>query len=115
MEITPKLVKKVFKKLFGSAPDSEELYELLLSYEGNEPERVQMAILKLSGGDQEKLRHDIDVAKTDYRDVLAWAEYPEQIDTGASQFNSEPDVINAIMKRDRAQYLAWLKEHAHGD
>ncbi len=40
-----------------------------------ERERVQLAILKLSGGDIEKLRHDLDVARQDYRDVLYWAEY----------------------------------------
>ena len=42
-----------------------------------ERERVQLAILKLSGSDIEKLRHDLDVARQDYRDVLYWAEYPD--------------------------------------
>ena len=43
-----------------------------------ERERVQLAILKLSGGDIEKLRHGLDVARRDYRDVLYWAEYPDR-------------------------------------
>jgi len=47
------------------------------SYE-RERERVQLAILKLSEGNQEKLREFITVAKRDYRDVLFWAEYPEE-------------------------------------
>ena len=42
-----------------------------------ERERLQHAILKLGGGDIEKLRHDRDVARQDYRDVLYWAEYPD--------------------------------------
>src|SRR5436305_14816332 len=48
-----------------------------------ERERVQLAILKLSEGNEEKLRQNVDVAKRDYRDVLFWAEYPEEakIDT----------------------------------
>ena len=48
-----------------------------------ERERVQLAILKLSEGNEEKLRQHVDVAKRDYRDVLFWAEYPEEakIDT----------------------------------
>ena len=48
-----------------------------------ERERVQLAILKLSEDNEEKLRQHIDVAKRDYRDVLFWAEYPEEakIDT----------------------------------
>jgi hypothetical protein len=47
------------------------------SYE-RERERVQIAILKLSEGNEEKLREFIAVAKRDYRDVLFWAENPEE-------------------------------------
>jgi hypothetical protein len=47
------------------------------SYE-RERERVQLAILKLSEGNEEKLREFVVVAKRDYRDVLFWAEYPEE-------------------------------------
>ena len=47
------------------------------SYE-RERERVQLAILKLSGGSEEKLREFLAVAKRDYRDVLFWVENPEE-------------------------------------
>src|SRR5438045_5438838 len=47
------------------------------SYE-RERERVQLAILKLSDGNKDKLREFVAVAKRDYRDVLLWAEYPEE-------------------------------------
>lgn len=47
------------------------------SYE-RERERVQLAILNLSAGNEEKLREYVAVAKEDYRDVLSWAEYPEE-------------------------------------
>src|SRR5207248_6338981 len=47
------------------------------SYE-RERERVQVAILKLSEGNEEKLREFVAVAKRDYRDVLFWAENPEE-------------------------------------
>ena len=47
------------------------------SYE-RECERVQFAILKLSEGNEEKLREFVAVAKRDYRDVLFWAENPEE-------------------------------------
>jgi hypothetical protein len=47
------------------------------SYE-RERERVRLAILKLSEGNEEKLREFFAVAKRDYRDVLFWAEYPEE-------------------------------------
>jgi hypothetical protein len=47
------------------------------SYE-RERERVQLAILKLSEGNEEKLRNFVAVAKRDYRDVLFWVENPEE-------------------------------------
>ena len=47
------------------------------SYE-RERERVQLAILKLSEGNEEKLREFVAVAKRDYRDVLFWAENPKE-------------------------------------
>jgi len=47
------------------------------SYE-RERERVHLAILKLSGGSEEKLREFVAVAKRDYRDVLFWAENPDE-------------------------------------
>jgi hypothetical protein len=43
-----------------------------------ERERVQLAVLKLSEGNIERLRHYIEAAETDYRDVLYWAEYSTQ-------------------------------------
>ncbi len=41
------------------------------SYE-RERERVQLAIVELSGGSKDKLLELVQTAKTDYRDVLAW-------------------------------------------
>ena len=49
----------------------------VVSYE-RERERVQLAILKLCEGSEDKLRDYVDVAKRDYRDVLFWAENPEE-------------------------------------
>lgn len=48
-----------------------------------ERDRVQLAIVKLSEGNEEKLIEFIAVAKQDYRDILFWADHPEEskIDT----------------------------------
>jgi hypothetical protein len=48
-----------------------------------ERERVQLAIVNLSEGDEDKLRYFLGVAKQDYREVLFWSEHPEEakIDT----------------------------------
>lgn len=42
-----------------------------------ERERVQLAILTLSQGNEDKLLRFVEAAKQDYRDVLYWAEYPQ--------------------------------------
>src|ERR1041384_5108875 len=47
------------------------------SYE-RERERVQLAILKLSEGNEQKLREFVAVAKRDYRDLFFWAENPDE-------------------------------------
>jgi hypothetical protein len=39
-----------------------------------ERERVQLAIVALSEGSEEKLLHLVQSAKTDYRDILSWQE-----------------------------------------
>jgi hypothetical protein len=66
---------------------ARSLLDLLDAY-GHEPhhrerERVQLAIVKLSEGDEDKLRYFLAVATRDYRDVLFWCDHPEEakIDT----------------------------------
>jgi hypothetical protein len=71
------VVQKVFQGIAHA-----RILELLDRY-GVEPyererERVQFAILKLSEGNEEKLREFVAVAKRDYRDVLFWAENPDE-------------------------------------
>lgn len=67
--------------------DARSILALLDSYgvesHERERERVQLAIISLSEGDQSKLGYFLGVAKQDYRDVLFWADHPEEakIDT----------------------------------
>ena len=107
------LVIKIFEQNFASTSESEGLLQLLLSYDGNERERVQLAVLKLSDGDHEKLKHNIQAAIVDYRDVLAWAEYPTQMESGATAFNTAPEDYQAILEQDRKQYRSWLAEQSN--
>jgi hypothetical protein len=67
--------------------DSSSILALLEQYgvesHERERERVQLAIVNLSDGDESKLRYFLAIAKQDYRDVLFWSEQPEEakIDT----------------------------------
>jgi hypothetical protein len=66
-----------------SFPESDESAILeLLDYYGVEPyererERIQLAIVALSKGNEDRLLHLIQAAKTDFRDVLCWLETGE--------------------------------------
>jgi hypothetical protein len=51
---------------YGTAPHEREV------------ERVRAACVKLAEGDEAKLEYFVSVAKKDYRDVLFWADNPEQ-------------------------------------
>ncbi len=46
----------------------------------SQDDRVLRAVLTLSEGDLDRLRHYAEVADTDPRDVLYWAETPRQSD-----------------------------------
>ena len=71
-----KLVTAAVKRHFGER--TAQAKAILDRYGRNPDERdravVQMAILKLSEGDLEKLRDLVEVARQNYRDVLHWAE-----------------------------------------
>jgi len=104
----------VIAKAKQSFPDEalEEILEILDLYgqerHEREKERVQVAVLKLAQGRIEKLRASLAAAKTDYRDVLAWAEYPEEV--RRDTWKMEDQEVKQIRERDRKQYIDWLNQ-----
>ena len=93
--------------------DPQEIMSILDEYGVESSERgrarVQLAILKLSEGQRDKLTELVRMAKRDYRDVLAYAEYPEEMKAGFVEMGKlSPQEARAIRERDRKQYLKWL-------
>jgi hypothetical protein len=70
--------------------------------------RVRLAILKLAGTSLEKLREQVDIAKRDYRDTLAMAEYPTELVNPT--WRQPPDQVESIRRQDFQQYRDWLEE-----
>ena len=67
---------------------------------------MRLAVLKLSGDNLDQLGHNTLRAKQDYRDVLAWAEYPRQ----SKQWNIQnDDQKNRLRQADLEEYQAWLR------
>jgi len=102
------------RKLLVLFPESErraEAQAILATYGSasheREPARVRLAVLKLSGPDIVELRANVTLARQDYRDILAWAEYPHQ--TRAPTWRLPAVERRELVARDRAEYLAWLE------
>jgi len=101
------------RKISSLFPGDEDRVKELLSRYGveayeKEPQRVRLAILKLSRGKIARAEYYLEEAKKDYRDVLAWAEYPEQV--RAPTWKLAPEENSAMQERDLEQYEKWLKE-----
>jgi hypothetical protein len=93
--VVPSLDLAALRAAFGDG--AEEALALLATY-GIDPahrevDRVRRAVVHLSGGDLARLRHNIAVARTDYRDVLFWADNPPDA--------SEPKSYDEALRRLR--------------
>lgn len=95
------------------AAESPRAREILQAY-GDEAwhreiERVRLAALKLAAGDLAGLRAAIEMARQDYRDVLAVAEYPAYDKQVRPSAELSEDERQKIIDADWKQYSAWLK------
>lgn len=70
-----------------------------------EKNRVQLAVLKNAAGSIDELLIQIQTAKVDYRDVLAWAEYPSY------RWGEKDEAkIQKMYRDDWQQYSDWLNK-----
>lgn len=67
--------------------------------------RVRLAVLKLAGGDMQRLADHIEVANRDWRDVIAAAEYPAAF---RLPFQAAPSEQESAYAADWRQYQEWL-------
>ena len=97
------------------APEQFDAVMTILSEYGTEDwqrghHRVRLAVLKLAGGDLDAVRSQVEVAKCDYRDILAYAEYPDYMKmVPPSERIAEQD-RQKIIRSDWNQYESWLKK-----
>ncbi len=73
MNLEPRTLECIAKEF--PADEQSAVIELLGGYAGPEPARVVWDILQLSQGSLASVRLYLESARTDYRDVLYWAEY----------------------------------------
>ncbi len=117
MALSVDVVRRV-DLLWPEVEDRRRVYDALATYGvasyEQEADRVRLAILKLSEGNLEQALAMVAAAKRDYRDVLMWAEYPEQSRAtwavGKNLTKQQGNQLEQIRRRDRKQYRAWLKK-----
>ena len=100
-------------------PDQFDAVMAVLSEYGTEEwqrgmDRVRLAVLKLADGNLDSLHRQIEIAKCDYRDVLASAEYPEYMTAIRPGADLSDELVQDVMKRDWLQYQNWLTRTAAG-
>ena len=100
------LLAKKIAQVFPDA-DPAAVQRVLDGYPGPERARVQLAVVKLCDEDgPDSLRRHVDTACLDYRDVLAWAEFPQQL--RPDWFSLSVTERAKVVKADRQQYVRWL-------
>lgn len=106
-------VERVVRRDFP--PDQFDSVMSVLAEYGRETwhrelDRVRLAVLKLAGGSLDGLRREIETAKSDYRDVLAYAEYPAYMKKTFRISKLPADEQRKIIDEDWRQYETWLKK-----
>lgn len=112
MEINYKaLLPMALKAIYPEAPKRDEVEEKLNAY-GKESfhrelSRVRLGILYLAYQEPEKLDSFIDLACTDYRDLLCAAEYPHSSRRWGIR-EKDPKKYKRLQDKEKKEYLAWI-------
>lgn len=69
--------------------------------------RVHLAILKLAGTDLDKVEEYVEAANGDPRDVLYWAEYPNQ--AKGQSWRLPEEEREKLIQADLDQYETWIE------
>jgi hypothetical protein len=104
-------IRRIVNRDFA-ASERELAFSILGEYGSEdwhrEPVRVRVAALKLSKGETEILRREIETAKNDYRDTIALAEYPGYLKLDFSELSENK--TQRIIESDWNQYQEWLSK-----
>jgi hypothetical protein len=100
MDLEQRSIERIAKDF--SQAERGSVVELLSGYAGPEPARVTWDILELSKGSSEKVKLYLKAAKTDYRDVLYWAEYYDRdpLVRGRDPRKLVDDIISKLEGKD---------------
>ncbi len=102
------LVRKL-NRLFPDPEVCAKVFSILNEYgkktHEQEPDRVRLAILKISENTVTSIKQNTQLAKQDFRDILAAAEYPKQ---SRNWSMPEGPGKQELIRQDRLLYEHWL-------
>jgi hypothetical protein len=89
-------------------PNRERIRVLLADPELTLSPRALLAVLKLSNGDVGLVAANLESARTDWRDVIAYAEYPAYMRATSGSTRLSADRRGELIEADWTQYQSWL-------
>ncbi len=105
------LLPAALRALYPDASERERVAQRLQQYGAEpsqrEPARVRLGVLYLTAQAPDKLESYLQLACTDYRDLLCAAEYPQSSRQWRLQ-RQQPAAYKALQERDAQAYLAWI-------
>jgi hypothetical protein len=111
--LTPELVAMKVRAIFGIEREKaviDQLATLSFGLGLMETLRLQLAILKLTEEEGVgRLNYFIEAGGRDYRDVLLWAEHPNEarLKPGKPMQLADRRLVRSL---DRAQYRSWINK-----
>lgn len=117
MEINyPRLLPLALKALYPDPVRRNDVLTQLQTYGAHsfhrEPDRVRLGILYLASRTPDRLDAYIDLACTDYRDLLSAAEYPHSSRHWGLR-ERDPAKYAKLRAREDREYLAWVEQIEH--
>jgi len=104
----PNLWPRVVTARFNEPGQHEVVMAILASYEGPEPDRVKLGILKAADCQLERIRYFCGVASDDWRELLCEAEYPLSSRKWGLK-DKAPEKYEKLLVKEQAEYESWLQ------
>ena len=105
------VLQKALRVLYPNAAERSEIEASLQSYGRDsfhiEIPRVRLAILYLASQEPGRFADYLELARTDYRDLLCAAEYPYSSRRWRLK-EKDPDKFSKLEAKEKAEYLDWI-------
>ena len=99
---------RVVAARFSEPVQREAVMAILASYDGPEPDRVKLGILKAADCQVERIRQFCGMASADWRDLLCEAEYPLSSHKWGLR-KKAPEKYEKLLVKEQAEYDSWLQ------